>query len=205
MKFKDLTGTKSNMLTVIEYAGKRKGKSYWKCRCDCGNYVEIPSDYVTTGRNKSCGCIKSVKGRKTNDIVHGLSKTRIHKIWCGMIARCFSQNQKIYKHYGAKGITVCDEWIGTEGFVRFYEWSMENGYSEKLSIDRIDVRGNYEPSNCRWVDMVVQNNNKTNNRFIEYNGEVHTMSEWSRIKNIPYNSLKSKLRRRTFEQIIEEI
>ena len=91
-------------------------------------------------------------------IKHDLSRTRIYKIWIGMKARCYNKNSVPYPYYGAKGIRVCEEWkTAPDGFIRFYNWSIENGYSEKLTIDRIDPTKDYEPSNCRWADKYTQN------------------------------------------------
>lgn len=100
--------------------------------------------------------------------------------------RCYNPNYYLFQHYGGKGVTVCDEWLGENGLKNFAEWSLANGYSDTLSIDRIDNRKGYSPSNCRWVSMVDQQNNRSNNHIIIYNGESHTMAEWSRITGIPY-------------------
>lgn len=102
-----------------------------------------------------------------------------------MKQRCCGYNAKSYKHYGGRGITVCEEWRNS--FEAFYEWAMANGYSDSLTLDRIDVNGNYEPSNCRWATMKEQNNNKRNNRNITYKGETHTLAQWIEIlKSIDY-------------------
>ena len=108
--------------------------------------------------------------------------TRLYRIWNGMKARCYTPGTEAYKKYGAKGITVCDEW--RNDFRVFYDWALNNGYSDELQIDRIDFRGNYEPSNCRWVNLKQQANNKSNVNFLTYNGETKTISEWSEITHI---------------------
>ena len=119
--------------------------------------------------------------------INGLSKTRIYKIYHRMVYRCRKdKTSEAYKYYREKNITVCDEWLGESGFINFYNWSMENGYSDELTIDRIDSNGNYEPSNCRWVDYTVQANNTSRNRIITYAGKTQTMAEWARELNIPY-------------------
>lgn len=122
---------------------------------------------------------------------HGLKKTRLYSIWSQMKNRCFNQNAERYSDYGGRGITVCDEW--KDDFKAFYDWSMSNGYSDNLTIDRINNDGNYEPSNCRWVDVLTQVNNSRHNHMIEYCGESHSMSEWSRILNIPYYLLRNRI------------
>ena len=120
-------------------------------------------------------------------------KTRIYKIYHAMKARCTYPKDPRYNKYGANGITVCEEWLGEDGFINFYNWSMENNYTDELTIDRIDSNGNYEPSNCRWVDYFVQSNNTNRNHRISYHGENHTIGEWSKILGINYNTLNQRI------------
>lgn len=115
---------------------------------------------------------------------HGMSKTRINNIYHSMKERCYCETHNTYKRYGGRGIKVCDEWLGKYGFRNFYNWAMLNGYSETLTIDRIDVNGNYEPSNCRWITNKEQCNNKRNNRYIEIDGETLTFRQWCDKYNI---------------------
>lgn len=159
-KFKDLTGMKFNMLTVIERHGKDKyGKILWKCKCDCGNEIVTHGRSLINGHCKSCGCILNKK-QKENARYKGFHKSRIFNIWRSMKDRCSNPKNKNYKYYGERGISVCEEWIGDQGFFNFLLWSINNGYSNKLSIDRIDTNGNYTPDNCRWVDAITQANNR---------------------------------------------
>ena len=109
--------------------------------------------------------------------------------------RCISDYSGTCKYYKDRGITVCDEWRGENGFINFYIWSMAHGYEDNLTIDRIDVNGNYEPSNCRWTTVKVQDNNKRNNRFVKCNGESHTIAEWSQITGIGKTTIKERLNR----------
>ena len=112
-----------------------------------------------------------------------------------MRQRCHNSKNRGYKNYGARGITVCDEWLDKEaGFMNFYNWAMQNGYQDGLSIDRINTDGNYEPSNCRWVDMKTQNNNKRNNVYITYKDTTKTLKGWSDYLGINYKCLESRLR-----------
>lgn len=124
---------------------------------------------------------------------HGLNETRIYKTWVRMKVRCYNQNHDRYKNYGGRGITVCDEW--KNDFKKFYEWAMKNGYSDDLTIDRIDVNGNYEPSNCRWITNKEQCNNRRNNHFITYNGKTQTVSEWAEEIGLDYNTLLVRINR----------
>lgn len=191
--FIDMTGEKYNRLFVISYFGKDKGrKSMWLYKCDCGKECIVDGYKIRTGKTKSCGCLSSelAKGRLTT---HGMSSSRIYSIHNAMNERCFNSNTIEYHNYGGRGITVCDEWKGRKGFENFAKWAFENGYADNLSIDRIDVNGKYEPSNCRWITHKEQCNNTRFNKIIEYQGEKHTLKEWSEILKIPYKRLKRRL------------
>lgn len=173
-KIADLTGQRFGMLTVIEKAGSNNG-IIWLCQCDCGNRCTVRADNLKSGKTESCGC-------KANRIQNAepIDK-RIVRIWAGMHTRCYNPNMNYYKHYGGRGITMCDEWIGENGCRHFYEWAIANGYREDLTIDRIDVNGNYEPSNCRWATVEEQSNNKRNSIRLLYKGREVTMKELSGI------------------------
>jgi hypothetical protein len=168
----DLTGQRFGRLVVIEYAGSHVSKNnsrttMWKCKCDCGNIKDVSSVNLRYGTTRSCGCLHKEQLAALNR-THGLSgkKTRLYTIWKNMRRRCSNPNDKSYKNYGGRGISVCEEW--DKNFEAFYKWSIENGYKEdiaesnrnRLSIDRINNDGNYEPSNCRWTNDYVQSSNK---------------------------------------------
>lgn len=152
----DLVGKRFGKLIVKnDYIKTKSNKAKWLCKCDCGNEKYILRHDLISGSTKSCGCIKSSIGN--------LSNTRIYQIWANIKYRCFNSNCSAYKDYGGKGITICDEWLD---FMNFYNWAINNGYSDNLTIDRIDVNGNYEPDNCRWVTKSENTAyaNKTNHR-----------------------------------------
>lgn len=197
-KFIDLTGERFGRLTVIEYKGTKKRKkgnksdSLWLCQCDCGTKKIIYGRALKDGGTKSCGCLrKEILLHKK----HGMSNTRLFKAWTCMTQRCKNPNDGAYKNYGGRGITVCEGWLGENGFENFYGWAMKNGYSDDLTIDRINVNGDYEPSNCRWATMKEQQNNKRNNHIISLNGEEHTISEWSRITGINKETIEARVNR----------
>lgn len=123
---------------------------------------------------------------------HNMSKTRLYGIWALMKSRCGNPKITQYKYYGERGIKVCDEW---SDFLAFYDWAINNGYSDTLTLDRRDVNGNYEPSNCEWVTMKEQCNNRTNNRLITYNGKTLTVSQWADERGIKQNTLNKRINR----------
>ena len=125
---------------------------------------------------------------------HDLCNTRIYRIWNSMKSRCSDiKDEHHYKHYFGRGITVCDEW--KNDFMNFYNWSMENGYSDDLELDRIDNDGNYEPSNCQWITHKENNNKRGNNRIIDVFGETHTLTEWAYKYGMSVDTLSSRLTR----------
>lgn len=191
-----MAGERFNYLTVIGVDESKpigNGKPmFWLCECDCGNRVSVRAYDVRSGNTKSCGCFKRRKAKEL-PTTHGESKTKLYGVWNAMMARCYNPNVDRYPRYGARGIKVCDEWL--HNYVAFRDWALSNGYTDGLTIDRIDVNGNYCPENCRWVTKADQMKNTSTNRFLTYNGETHTLSDWARIAGISAPTLNKRLKR----------
>lgn len=200
----DLTGRRFGRLTVISHHHKNSyDVSYWLCKCDCGKVKVVRGSAMTTGIVKSCGCYNQELRhlRKTN-FKHGFShKERLYDIWENMKRRCNSPKNARYDFYGGKGISVCNEWL--HDYVSFRLWALSNGYSDSLTIDRINNNGNYEPSNCRWATAKVQENNMSRNHILYYNGVSHTISEWASILGMTYSAVNHRVQRRwSMERIV---
>lgn len=190
-RYMDLFGDKYGRLTPLYRVKTEKKMTLWHCRCDCGNEVNVQIGHLRDGHTQSCGCLHSEQLVKSNT-KHNLSGTRLYNIWSNMKSRCDDANDPKYKNYGARGVKVCNEWY--EASV-FFDWARQSGYSDDLTLDRIDVNGNYEPDNCRWVDYKTQSLNRTDNHYLTHNGKTQTMKEWSDECNIPYKVLEARINR----------
>lgn len=198
---RNIIGKKFGSLTVLERI-KLNGRYFYCCKCECGKIINVRCDSLLDGNVRSCGCKQHELLKKANG-KHNLSRTRIQKIYAGMINRCYLPSCPSYKNYGAKGITVCDEWRGENGLVNFCNWAIKNGYEEdilpngrnRVTIDRINNNGNYEPQNCRWVDMKTQLNNYSKNVCVEYNGETYTLTQLSEKYNIEFSTLSRRYKK----------
>lgn len=195
-KRESICGKRFNYFTVLNVDHFDEDKQSWfLCRCDCGKEFLIRGACIK--KQKSCGCMTNKMlsdARKT----HGESKTKLYDVWHLMKERCYRKGHKSYPDYGGRGIIVCDEW--KNDYTAFRDWALRNGYDEnagymECTLDRVDVNGNYEPSNCRWVSMKKQCNNRRNNNWLSYNGETHTMSEWAEITGIAFDTLWRRQRR----------
>lgn len=192
--FQDLTGQKFGKLLVIKRAEDYISPSgnrtpCWLCVCDCGNQKIVASASLKKG-TQSCGCIQRERAKQTHT-KHGKRETRLYRIWQGIVTRCTNSNHHTFKNYGGRGITVCDEWL--KDFQVFYTWAMANGYTDELSIDRVDNDRGYYPDNCKWVGTVSQNNNKRSNHYISYNEKTLTLAQWSKVLDIPYSKLVNRI------------
>lgn len=193
MQKNNISGCRFGKLIVMKRAQNTKdGKTQWLCQCDCGNSKIIRKSDLITGKTKSCGCLRKeiTKNLGFNNKTHGKTNTRIYRIWQAMKSRCYYKKNIQYQNYGERGIKICDEWLDKgNGFINFYNWAINNGYKDNLTIDRRNVNGNYEPNNCRWTSMKTQENNRRNNHKINYDNKNYTVSQLSKKINIPKATL----------------
>lgn len=155
-------GDRYGRLTIAKEVEKRGLYRFFECLCYCGQCKIIPMYSLRKGSIVSCGCFHDEQNKKPRISQrtenYGLTNTRLYSIWCGMRKRCNNANSHGYMYYGGKGVSVCPEW---NRFKAFHDWSMSHGYTDSLTIDRIDVNGNYEPANCRWITIQEQQKNRT--------------------------------------------
>lgn len=197
---KDIAGMRFGKWTVIQLAGKNKYGAYmWTCRCDCGVVRDVQGSTLRRGNSTSCGCDRSC--HNPGNRIHGGKKERLYGVWHGMRDRCENPHGKYYQRYGARGITVCSEW---NDYSIFRDWALQNGYDPSLqkyecTLDRIDNNLGYYPENCRWTNQREQSNNRASNHLLTYNGETHTISEWSHITGLNKHTIRQRVGRLGWE------
>ena len=176
----DLTGKKFGRLTVIKQ-DKESKRTKWICKCECGNIKSVYACHLKDGSSTSCGCFQKEKVKQSNS-KHGYTKTSLHNRWKTMKQRCCNKNDKNYKNYGGRGITVCDEW---NDFENFKNWALLNGYEQGLQLDRIDNNKGYSPDNCRWCKASVNNHNRRNTAKID----GIPLTDFAEIHNLTYSHI----------------
>ena len=201
----DLTGKRFHHLTVIEEAQGYHSKCghhrrRWLCRCDCGNYTVVnqQSLYRKDHPTTSCGCTSEFWKKRPPRVrtEPDGKRERLYTIWTSMKNRCYVKTNNEYQHYGGRGIKICDEW--RTSYATFRKWALDNGYDSnaqrgKCTIDRINHDDDYCPTNCRWVDMVEQNNNKRNTVKYNYNGIKYTTRDIANMSGLPYGCVRQRL------------
>ena len=194
----DLTNQKFGRLTALKYdAGQKK----WHCLCQCGRDLWVSPAHLKNGLTQSCGCYQKDRARETQ-LKHGKAHTKVFYAWSHMKDRCLNPNNKHYASYGGRNITICDRWLDFNNFLTDMGEPVEG--PERISLDRIDNDGNYEPGNCRWANQKTQNNNKRNSKFYTHEGQTHTLPEWAEIKGVSYGQLRQRIYQRgwSFEEAI---
>lgn len=220
---KDITGKRFGRLTVIGLQPTESRKTYWVCQCDCGNMKIVRSDSLQCGAIRSCGCLKKEQDKKNlsyPDLVRGQSieqitagkkrhfidgekvgGTRLYEIWQGMKARCYNEHNARYDRYGGRGIQICPEW--KDNFIAFHDWAIANGYHDDLTIDRIDLDGDYCPDNCRWATVKEQSNNRSTNINIKIGNATKTLMQWCEIFELDHKKIYARYKRHGFNGIDE--
>lgn len=211
-KLIDLTGQKFGRLTVIERAIWEESDNRcakWLCQCQCGQTKVVSSVHLRNGNTRSCGCLSkelaSERGQKSRigqrSLKHGDFGTKLYGVWAGMKRRCQNPNTKYYADYGGRGIEVCKPW---QEYINFKEWAIEAGYREGLSIDRVDVDGDYCPENCRWIPLKEQNSNKRISIKLEYKGRQYSIKEIARMTGLKTRTIQERYKRGwSVEKIIQ--
>lgn len=207
----DLTGQRFGRLVAVEHAGRVVNKNgfrttLWKCQCDCGNQTTVRYPALITGNTRSCGCLERENkermmklAQQTNrksvskDFIRKLEDHPLYKTWKSMLMRCNNPNVSGYKHYGGRGIKVCDRWNGELGFENFVK-DMGERPTPEHTLDRIDYNGDYEPSNCRWATQETQSNNRRNNSFVTLKGEEITCAQLCKRYGFYYTYVTYQLR-----------
>ena len=200
----DLTGQRFGRLVAdVRSDNDKRGECRWECVCDCGKRTVVLSSHLRKGRIKSCGCLAKELSRERlmsipnrGHFTHNGSNTRLYETWVNMKTRCLNPNNRAYKWYGAVGVTICQEWMQ---FENFQQWALSSGYTDDLTIDRIDPSGNYCPNNCRWITISEQQNNRKSNHYLTYNGETHTVKDWAKITGLRYATLLTRINREKWD------
>lgn len=187
----DMTEKTYGKLTVISKHHKdNRGEWFWLCKCDCGNETVASGWKIRNGVTTSCGCVQSEWRKRGPNHSHGMTNTRLYVIWSNMKARCNNVKGYEYHAYGGKGVRVCEEW---ERFENFRDWAEAHGYNDGLTIDRIDVNGNYCPDNCRWATQAEQSLNRTDNHLVTAYGKTQTIREWADETGIKYDTIERRI------------
>ena len=193
----ELTGQRFGRLEVGAYDGLRNAKGYWRCACDCGAQASVATQLLRSGKTTSCGCYRAELMSKTKR-KHGMSRTPEWNAYSGIKGRCLNPADPSFRNYGGRGIKVCNRWL--ESFSNFY--ADMGPRPEGHSLDRIDVNGDYTPTNCRWATPTQQAQNKTTNVNLTHGGETKCLTQWAREHEVPMNTAHSRLQRGLpFEQI----
>lgn len=203
-KFIDLVGNTYGLLRVEKRAENAGGRTAWNvvCQCEKKTRFAVTGNSLQRGNTKSCGCTRAISLAKLNKErrTHYQTRTRLYRLWGTIKARCNRETHSSYKNYGGRGIKVCEEW--SRSFESFRDWAHDNGYYEdlgksgrnKMTIERIDNNGDYEPSNCRWATNLEQMNNKRDNVYYTINNETKTLTEWSRITGVKSGTIYKRIR-----------
>lgn len=190
----DITGKTFGRLTVIKRAPDKggRGQTYWTCECGCHEHtiIDVRSSHLRNGLIQSCGCLRKEKTINRTE-THGMTRTRLYRIWSNMKSRCYNENVPCFTRYGAEGKFVCSEWA--DSFESFRDWSLTHGYRDDLTIERIDGNKGYTPDNCKWATLEEQANNKRNNHIVEVDGNKMTLAQFARKYGLKYKRVEKQI------------
>lgn len=193
----DHSGERHGKLRLLRAVRNRYGNWSYDCLCDCGAMTNASWPNINRGTTKSCGCLRRLNRASQT---HGLSRTYEHRVWKGLRTRCYNKRNRAYKFYGAKGVTICEQWADFSAFLK----DMGRAPSEDHSIDRIDPAGNYEPSNCRWADWRTQCENKRDTVRLTHNGESLTVRAWAERIGVSAAAIRARLKYMLLERALTE-
>ena len=174
-----------NRLNLIE----RLPNGYGMFECKCGTIKKVRISHVKNNAIKSCGCLSKEKSRERLT-THNKSKTRLYNVWRSMCDRCMLPTSRRFSDYGGRGIRICPEWTD---FSNFNDWAMSSGYDKSLTLDRIDVNGDYSPTNCRWVNMTTQNRNRRDTFYVEYEGNKVALRDLCDQLKLPHSRIYQRI------------
>jgi len=194
----DITGRRFGRLLVIGQSSEKtsRGNAKWNCVCDCGKQIITSKNNLLRGDTKSCGCLKrdliAQRSTKHGECASANSRhSRLYRIYSNMLSRCLNANIPSYKRYGGRGIEICEEWLNDP--ISFFQWAYDHGYTDGLTIDRIDNNKGYCPENCRFASRKAQENNTSRNHYITYLDKTQSMSAWADEYRIPYHTFRSRI------------
>jgi len=189
-KFIDITGKIFGRLTVLSRAKSRSGATMWNCRCECGKALGVLAGNLMRGTSLSCGCLRAEVSAERLTI-HGGTSGPTYRTWTGMKDRCKNPSHLSWKYYGGKGVTIAERWMDFQNFLE----DMGDKPSPDHTIDRIDLKGNYTPENCRWATLEEQGNNKSNNRYITVGCCTLTTAQWTKERGFLKPTIHTRLAR----------
>lgn len=190
--FKDISNQRFGRLVALRaIRDEQRARFLWECQCDCGGTKLVLSNRLKSGEVRSCGCLRTEAAKRAGaaNVTHGMTNTKVFRIWVGMHSRCTNPKETGYENYGGRGIRVCDRWQSFEAFLS----DMGEPPSSRHQIDRERVNENYEPGNCRWATPKENCRNRRNNRIIEFDGKSLCITEWASRIGVTHQALRRRI------------
>lgn len=181
-------GERYGRLVIVRETKRTSIKRRFLCQCDCGSLIKVNLNSLRLGDIKSCGCLLKESGKR--NWIHGYWKHRLYGIWAGIKQRCLNPKCNTYKYYGARGITICQEWTT---FNSFLKWALPSGYKNELTIERIDCNGNYKPGNCTWIPMEEQSGNTRRSHLLTWKGKTQNIAKWAKDTGLCFETIRRRI------------